>query len=63
MRVLEEAVERTEPRLMAYCVLPNHRYLVVWLLNSRTVPDTFLVPAPVSGRRTAVDSETFRLAL
>ena len=29
-RVLEEAVERTEMRLLAYCVLPNHWHLVVW---------------------------------
>lgn len=29
-RVLEEAVERTETRLLAYCVMPNHWHLVVW---------------------------------
>ena len=29
-RVLEEAVERTEMRLLAYCVMPNHWHLVVW---------------------------------
>jgi len=28
--VLEEAVERTEMRLLAYCVMPNHWHLVVW---------------------------------
>jgi putative transposase len=28
--VLEEAVERTQTRLLAYCVLPNHWHLVVW---------------------------------
>jgi putative transposase len=29
-RVLEEAVELTEMRLLAYCVMPNHWHLVVW---------------------------------
>jgi putative transposase len=29
-RVLEEAVDRTKTRLLAYCVLPNHWHLVVW---------------------------------
>ena len=29
-RVLEEAVERTEMRLLAYCLMPNHWHLVVW---------------------------------
>ncbi|MBI2479978.1 MAG: transposase [Planctomycetia bacterium] len=29
-QVLEEAVERTETRLLAYCVLPTHWHLVVW---------------------------------
>jgi REP element-mobilizing transposase RayT len=29
-RVLEEAVERTRARLLAYCVLPNHWHLIVW---------------------------------
>jgi putative transposase len=29
-RVLTEAVERTDTRLLAYCVLPNHWHLVVW---------------------------------
>ena len=29
-RILEEAVERTETRLLAYCVLRNHWHLVVW---------------------------------
>jgi putative transposase len=29
-RVLEEAVQRTKMRLLAYCVLPNHWHLVVW---------------------------------
>ena len=29
-RVLLEAVERTETRLLAYCVMPNHWHLVVW---------------------------------
>ena len=28
--ILVEAVERTEMRLLAYCVLPNHWHLVVW---------------------------------
>jgi putative transposase len=28
--ILEEAVERTHTRLLAYCVLPNHWHLVVW---------------------------------
>lgn len=28
--VLAEAVERTETRLLAYCVMPNHWHLVVW---------------------------------
>ena len=30
LRVLEEAVERTETRLLAYCVLRNHWHMVVW---------------------------------
>ena len=29
-RVLAEAVERTETRLLAYCVMPNHWHLVLW---------------------------------
>ena len=29
-RVLEEAVERTNTRLLAYCVMPNHWHMVVW---------------------------------
>ncbi len=29
-RVLEEAVERFETRLLAYCVMPNHWHLVLW---------------------------------
>jgi putative transposase len=29
-QVLAEAVERTETRLLAYCVMPNHWHLVVW---------------------------------
>jgi putative transposase len=29
-RVLEEAVARTQTRLLAYCILPNHWHLVVW---------------------------------
>ena len=29
-RVLEEAVDRTRTRLLAYCVMPNHWHLVVW---------------------------------
>ena len=29
-RVLTEAVQRTETRLLAYCVLPNHWHLVLW---------------------------------
>jgi putative transposase len=29
-RVLYEAVERTEMRLLAYCLMPNHWHLVVW---------------------------------
>ena len=29
-RVLQEAVERTQTRLLAYCVMPNHWHLVVW---------------------------------
>ncbi|QDT00590.1 transposase [Adhaeretor mobilis] len=29
-KVLEEAVERTNMRLLAYCVMPNHWHLVVW---------------------------------
>jgi putative transposase len=28
--VLIEAVERTETRLLAYCLMPNHWHLVVW---------------------------------
>jgi putative transposase len=29
-QVLEEAVERTRTRLLAYCVMPNHWHLIVW---------------------------------
>jgi putative transposase len=29
-RVLLQAVERTETRLLAYCLMPNHWHLVVW---------------------------------
>lgn len=29
-QVLLEAVERTETRLLAYCVMPNHWHLAVW---------------------------------
>ena len=29
-KVLLEAVERTETRLLAYCLMPNHWHLVVW---------------------------------
>jgi putative transposase len=29
-RILQRAVERTETRLLAYCVMPNHWHLVVW---------------------------------
>ena len=29
-KVLAEAVERSETRLLAYCLMPNHWHLVVW---------------------------------
>ena len=29
-RVLEEAVERYDTRLLAYCLMPNHWHLVLW---------------------------------
>jgi putative transposase len=29
-KVLAEAVERTNTRLLAYCIMPNHWHLVVW---------------------------------
>jgi putative transposase len=29
-RILTEAVERAQTRLLAYCVMPNHWHLVVW---------------------------------
>ena len=29
-RVLQEAVERVEMRLLAYCLMPNHWHLVAW---------------------------------
>ena len=29
-QVLEEAVDRTGTRLLAYCVMPNHWHLIVW---------------------------------
>ena len=29
-KVLAEAVERTETRLLAYCLMPNHWHLLVW---------------------------------
>lgn len=28
--VVQEAVERTQTRLLAYCVMPNHWHMVVW---------------------------------
>jgi putative transposase len=30
MRVLQESVNRTQMRLLSYCVMPNHWHLVVW---------------------------------
>ena len=43
-KVLAEAVERTQTRLLAYCVLPNHWHLIVWLRkDGRTVPVCRLV--------------------
>ncbi len=32
-RILEEAVERHEMRLLSYCVMPNHWHLVLWPRN------------------------------
>jgi len=29
-QVLQQAVERTQTRLLAYCVMPNHWHLIVW---------------------------------
>jgi putative transposase len=29
-KVLKESMERTETRLLAYCLMPNHWHLVVW---------------------------------
>src|SRR5208283_908834 len=29
-RILEEAVERTRTRLLAYCLMPDHWHLIVW---------------------------------
>ena len=29
-QVLQQAVERTSTRLLAYCVMPNHWHLIVW---------------------------------
>lgn len=29
-RVLAEAIERTQTRLLSYCIMPNHWHLVVW---------------------------------
>src|SRR5258707_15821708 len=29
-RVLEEAQARTPPRLLAYCLMPNHWHFVLW---------------------------------
>ena len=29
-KVLQEAVERVDVRLLAYCMMPNHWHLVVW---------------------------------
>lgn len=29
-QILAEAVERTETRLLAYCLMPNHWHLIVW---------------------------------
>jgi putative transposase len=29
-KILTEAVERTETRLLAYCLMPNHWHLLVW---------------------------------
>jgi putative transposase len=29
-KVLQEAVERTQTRLLAYCIMPDHWHLIVW---------------------------------
>ena len=29
-QILRQAVERSEMRLLAYCIMPNHWHLVVW---------------------------------
>ena len=29
-RVLQDAVERVQMRLLAYCIMPNHWHLVAW---------------------------------
>ncbi len=34
-QVLEEAVERSDMRLLAYCVLANHWHLVLWSREGR----------------------------
>ena len=34
-RVLEEALERTRTRLLAYCIMPNHWHLIVWPRSGR----------------------------
>jgi REP element-mobilizing transposase RayT len=48
-RVLGQACERVTMRLLAYCVIPNHRHLVVWprkdgdmsrFMNWLTLPHT-----------------------
>ncbi len=34
-RILQEAVDRTQMRLLSYCVMPNHWHLVVWPCEDR----------------------------
>jgi putative transposase len=38
-RILTEAVKRTETRLLAYCIMPNHWHLVVWPRNDGELSD------------------------
>ncbi len=38
-RVLTAAVERTCTRLLAYCVMPNRRHLVVWPREDEELSD------------------------
>lgn len=38
-RVLEETYERTEMRLLSYCVMPNHWHMLIWPREDGELPE------------------------